>query len=184
MSESQGVKATKVEREVEFLSLLAQHKTILFKVATAYCRSADDRADLVAEMTAALWKSFGRYDDRYRFSTWMYRVVLNVAVSAYRSERRRSRHFAAVDLALIEVATDEGAPDEDQAALHAFVAELGEIDKAMMLLYLENYRYEEIATMLGLTQTNVATKLARLKAKARIALRRGDTPCEGGPHGI
>ncbi len=167
-------------RQEAFLALLEAHRKILFKVARAYCRVPGERDDLMAEMTAALWKSFGRYDDRYRFSTWAYRICLNVAISFNRAERRRAKRASAVDPAALEVAAPEDAPDEQVAQLEAFVAGLGDLDKALMLLYLDEHDYQSIAAILGLTVTNVATKLSRLRARAKSAPRGGPVPVSEG----
>ncbi len=161
--------------QAEFLALLTQNQKILYKVAGAYCRSPADRDDLVAEMTAALWKSFGRYDASRRFSTWMYRIALNVAISFARAERRRAERVTAADVTLLELPAQGDVADERVEQLNRFVSGLGDIDKALLLLYLDEHSYKSIAAIVGLTETNVATKLGRLKAKARSAL--------GEPHG-
>lgn len=172
------------DRQGAFLALLETHRKLLFKVASAYCRAPGERDDLVAEMTAALWKSFARYDEHFRFSTWAYRICLNVAISFYRAERRRAERVSVVDPAALEVAAREGAPDdapdERVAQLEAFVAGLGDLDKALMLLYLDEYDYQSIAAILGLTVTNVATKLSRLRTRAKSALRDGPAPTSEG----
>lgn len=157
--------AARAGREGRFLSLLGQHEKILYKVAHAYCRSAADRDDLVQEMIAALWRSFDRYDERQRFSTWLYRVALNVAISSYRREKRRQDNIAEVDPASLDIAESAGERSEPLERLSDFIVGLGDIDKALMLLYLESYTYEEIATTLGLSETNVATKLSRIKGQ-------------------
>jgi RNA polymerase sigma-70 factor (ECF subfamily) len=169
-------------RQDAFLALLETHHKILFKVASAYCRAPAERDDLVAEMTAALWKSFGRYDERFRFSTWAYRVALNVAISFQRAERRRAERVSPRDFATLEVAAPEVAADERVAQLEAFVAGLGDLDKALMLLYLDEHDYQSIAATLGLTLTNVATKLSRLRARAKSALREDPTHSSEGEH--
>jgi len=168
-----------VEREDSFVALLTENQKILYKVANAYCRSRADRDDLVAETTAALWKSFERFDQSRRFSTWMYRIALNVAISFSRSERRRSEHRAAVDVGALELPAGEPEPDERLEQLNDFIAALDDLDKALMLLYLDEYGYKNIAAVLGLTETNVATKIGRLKARARVALGLETTPRKG-----
>ncbi len=168
------------DRQGAFLALLETHRKILFKVASAYCRAPGERDDLVAEMTAALWKSFARYDEHFRFSTWAYRICLNVAISFYRAERRRAERVSVVDPAALEVAAPDDAPDERVAQLEAFVAGLGDLDKALMLLYLDEHDYQSIAAILGLTLTNVATKLSRLRARAKSALRDEPSPPSDG----
>jgi RNA polymerase sigma-70 factor (ECF subfamily) len=163
-----------------FVALLEQHRKIVAKVAGAYTRSAADRDDLTAEILAALWKSFPRYDARFPFATWAYRVALNVAISFLRAERRRFEHQTPTDFALVDAPVVDTL-DPRVAELRAFIASLGEIDRALMLLSLDGYSYAEIATTVGLSETNVATKLQRLRGRARAALTA--TAPQGEPHG-
>ncbi len=153
-----------------FLQLLDKHRKILYKVATGYCRNPADRPDLEQEIVLQLWRSFDRYDDRYRFSTWMYRIALNVAISFYRSETRRSRHTVAADDSILEIAEDKaesGEMDKSLQLLHQFIARLDELDRALILLYLDENRYDTIAEILGISETNVGTKISRIKERLR-----------------
>ena len=164
---------SKPEVQDRFVALLEEHRKILFKVANSYCRNPDDRQDLVQEMVVALWKSFGRYDDRYRFSTWMYRIALNVAISFYRSEVRRTRHTVPVgDFLLAIAATGEStAPDGEFRLLQSLMQQLGELDRALLLLHLDGNRYDTIAEIVGISETNVGTKISRIKQKLRTLAR-------------
>src|SRR4030095_1954038 len=83
---------TTPERQQRFEALLTENKRILYKVCHSYCRNRDDREDLAQEIIIQLWLAFGRFDDRCRFSTWMYRVALNVAISFLRKETTRARY--------------------------------------------------------------------------------------------
>jgi RNA polymerase sigma factor (sigma-70 family) len=170
------------DREAVFLSLVAEHRTILYKVARAYGRTQEDRADLVAEMTAALWTSFGRFDDRYRFSTWMYRIALNIAISFYRVERRRLAHASEIDPVTLEIAAVSAGTDGQVRGLHDFIDTLADLDKALMLLYLDGYAYRDIAAMIGISETNVGTKLNRIRHRARETI--GSCRCVGDKNGI
>lgn len=172
------MKRSPAEREAEFVALLAAHAGILHKVVRAYCRAPADRDDLRQEIAAALWRSFERFDRRVRFSTWMYRVALNVAITFYRAERRRAAPLADTDPAAFDAADDGDRSDEALDALHGFIATLGDLDKALVLLYLDGYPYHDIAALTGVTHTNVATKLGRIKHRARIAL--SDPAASGG----
>jgi RNA polymerase sigma-70 factor (ECF subfamily) len=179
------VKRSAAERRDAFVALVERHANIAVKVARAYGRSPADHEDLVQEMHAALWRSFERYDPERPFATWMYRVVLNVAISFQRSELRRLNRRVDFDEAAVAAAElHELEPDGRAAQLARYVAGLGDVDKALMLLYLDGYPHREIAATLGLTETNVATKLARLKSRARSALSDGaDKAAEGQAHG-
>ena len=85
-----------------FQGLVEEHKKILYKVCNSYCRNPSDRDDLAQEITVQLWRSFGAFDQRLRFSTWMYRIALNVAISFYRRENTRSRHIISDGVRLLE----------------------------------------------------------------------------------
>lgn len=162
-------------RQDEFLSLLDEHRRILFKVSRSYGRTTADREDLVQEITAQLWRSFDRYDDRCSFSTWMYRIALNVAISFHRRETRRKRHIVAAEDSVLESAaegSDASIADTELRLLHRFLERLDELDRALMLLYLDGHRHEGIAEVLGISQTNVATKIGRLKQRLRLELAR------------
>jgi RNA polymerase sigma factor (sigma-70 family) len=166
---------TNPTRQDKFLSLLDEHRKILFKVANSYARIPADREDLVQEMTAQLWRSFHRYDDRYPFSTWMYRVALNVAISFYRRETQRLRHIVVAEDSVLESAaerSESSEADADLRLLHRFLERLGELDRALMLLYLDGHRHDAIADVLGISETNVGTKIGRLKQRLRNELER------------
>jgi RNA polymerase sigma factor (sigma-70 family) len=161
-----------------FQALLAQHEKIVFKVANMYCRNAEDRRDLAQEICVQAWRSFGSYDATRSFSTWMYRIALNVAISFARQAGRRARHAAPfeydpLDEDALDVADDSATlrePDERVRALHAFIDQLDALNRALMLLYLEDRSYREIAEVLGITATNVATKINRLKQRIRSGM--------------
>ena len=152
-----------------FVALLDEHRKILYKVARAYGRSPEDRQDLVQEMTAQLWRSFERYDDRLRFATWMYRIALNVAISFVRRETVRARHAAPEPI--LEVSVSAASPgDADLRLLDGFLRRLDELDRALLLLYLDGNRHGAIAEVLGISESNVGTKLGRIKQRLRREL--------------
>jgi RNA polymerase sigma factor (sigma-70 family) len=90
------------ELQEAFQTLVEEHKRILYKVCNSYCQDRDSRDDLAQEIIIQLWRSFGKFDGRCRFSTWMYRIALNVAISFYRGERTRTRHVIADEKRLLE----------------------------------------------------------------------------------
>jgi RNA polymerase sigma-70 factor (ECF subfamily) len=164
------------QRQRRFEALLREHQRIVFKIAAAYATGAPDRDDLAQEIAAQLWRSFGRFDERRaKFSTWMYRVALNVAISWARGAKRRgSERLEPLDGKHMEAVAGSGntqheAMEREQriAALHAFIARLDALNRALVLLYLEDRSHSEIAEVLGISETNVATKLNRIKQKLR-----------------
>lgn len=164
------------ERQRRFEALLRDHQRIVFKVAGVYAHDVHAREDLAQEIAVQLWRSFKSFDaTRAKFSTWMYRVALNVAISHARSVKRTGagrlesldgEHVAAL-AAGNESHVDALQRGERIAALHAFIAGLDPLDRALVLLYLEDRDYAGIAEVLGISATNVATKLNRIKQKLR-----------------
>ena len=151
-----------------FLRLLEEHKGIIIKICNAYCQAKDDKEDLSQEIVYNLWKAFANYTPDHKFSTWLYRVALNVAISYYRKEKR-SLQYTPYDENLI-IFSEEGYNKELEGnllLLQQFIFELKEIDKSIMLLYLDDKSYHEIAEITGISETNVATKINRIKTNLK-----------------
>ena len=149
-----------------FLELIEGHKKILYKVSYAYCNNAEDRADLIQDMLIQLWQSYRRFDGRSQFSTWMYRVAMNVAISFYRSEGRRIRDAlpiedVAMDLTAADQAFDTGA--DNMRVLQKLLAQMDEMNRALVVLFLDGFSYEQIADVIGISASNVGTRLNRIK---------------------
>jgi RNA polymerase sigma-70 factor (ECF subfamily) len=153
--------------EQEFIQLIKENKGIVYKICNSYCADKDSRDDLAQEIVYNLWKSFGSFNDAYKFSTWMYRIALNVAISFYRQELKFSKHHS-ISEGLIVFEEKPGEETETNLQLlQAFINELKEIDKAIILLYLDDRPHREIALITGFTETNVATKINRIKEQLR-----------------
>lgn len=148
-----------------FLQLIENHKGIIFKIARSYCKEVEDRQDLVQEIIIQLWQSHGKYDSQFKLSTWVYRVALNTAISFYRKNKIRVE--SSVELSAIfesSLQADESfEEDPNLVALQAFIQELRDFDKALILLYLDGLSQKEIAEVSGISPTNVGTKLSRIK---------------------
>lgn len=153
-----------------FSALLDRHAGIVFKIANSYAR-AEDRADLVQDIAARLWHAYPGYDPARSFSTWMYRVALNVAISHLRSDELKRRHDAGpLDESLHDLADPAATdPEHEQRLrlLQAFIARQPPLDRALLLLYLDERPQREIAEVLGITESNVSTKIGRLKQRLR-----------------
>lgn len=157
------------DNQRQFEALLREHRGILFKVASVYAYGREDRNDLAQEIAVQLWRSFASFDAaRAKFSTWMYRVALNVAISHARQATRDER-LEPLDAAHLELPgeADVAQPDERLAALYAFIGRLDPLNRALILLYLEDRSYGEIAQVLGISESNVATKINRIRHKLR-----------------
>lgn len=153
-----------IKQEILFDEIVKEHKGILFKVARTYCKEEAERQDLVQEILVQVWQSLHRYKQGYKLTTWLYRVALNVAISFYRKAAAREKQLSHIYNPGHPVNEPDYLEKEEKLALlEKFIEELNELDKALVLLYLEQKTYKEIAEILGITETNVATKLNRIK---------------------
>jgi RNA polymerase sigma factor (sigma-70 family) len=148
-----------------FLQLMQENTGIIVKICNSYCTNSQDRDDLAQEIVFNLWKAFAEYIHDYKFSTWMYRVSLNVAISFYRKELRSIKFCPySEDLVIFDDQSENRSETEaGLSLLEKFIRELKEIDKSIMLLYLDQKSYKEIAEIVGISETNVATKISRIK---------------------
>ncbi len=153
----------------EFLKRIDEHKLIIYKICNSYCKNVRDRDDLTQEITYQLWKSYGHFNSSVKFSTWMYRVALNVAITFYRKTKTAE---AIIKLSEPDTEIEDEKENKDELEkniniLQQFINELKELDKALMILYLEEKTYSEIAEIMGITETNVATRISRIKDKLK-----------------
>lgn len=149
-----------------FADLLTEHRRLVYRVAGSYARSRADIDDLVQEIATQAWRAFPSYDPERRFSTWLYRIALNVAISWLRSEGPRRRQSVPYEADVHEPATqDDGDADEGARILRGFIDSQGPLDRALLLLYLDERPLAEIAEILGTTTTNLTTRISRLKQR-------------------
>jgi RNA polymerase sigma-70 factor (ECF subfamily) len=161
-----------LNKKDRFIKTIDEHKKIIYKIVNSYCPNRENRKDLEQEIIIQLWNSFDKYDSNYKYSTWMYRIALNVAISFYRKEKKwslKSDFYNEESIFRIEEDKfeEEIELDHNLKLLQEFINNLNELNKALMLLYLEEKSYEEIAEILGITKTNVATKISRIKLKLK-----------------
>jgi RNA polymerase sigma-70 factor (ECF subfamily) len=155
----------KPENTDTFLSVIEANKGIIYKVANAWCQDADDKKDLVQEIILQIWRSFDKYNEQYQYSTWIYRIALNVSISFFRKENNR-KTVRTADAGMVVDFSDTAYDTETEHKLNLlqqFIAQLKELDKALMLLYLEEKSHKEMAEITGLSETNVATRISRIK---------------------
>ena len=151
-----------------YLELIEKHKGIIFKVTRSYCKNEFEREDLTQEILAQIWRSLDTYNDAFKVTTWMYRVALNVAISFHRKDRTASyKHTEIEDRLLTYEMDNENENDRKLNKLYEFINQLNDIDKAILLMYLEGENQAEIATNLDITISNVSTKVSRIKQKLK-----------------
>jgi RNA polymerase sigma factor (sigma-70 family) len=157
------------DRTDNFLVVIESNKGILYKVANSYCRNIEDRKDLIQEIIMQLWKSFDNYNEKFKYSTWMYRISLNVAISFYRKENSRKRISNSLTTAVFDFTDTEISEEKETnlGILNEIISKLNDLNKALILLYLEEKNYKEISEIIGITETNVATKIGRIKSRLK-----------------
>jgi RNA polymerase sigma-70 factor (ECF subfamily) len=161
---------TPTDDRARFAQLLVEHRGILYTVANGYCRNRDDRGDLIQDILVQLWRSFTSFDARCRFSTWMYRVAINVAISAHRSAGRRAQESVDLEDVGLELAAADRVMESasgDVRLLQRLITALDEPDRALIILYVEGHTHQEMAEILGISATNASTRVSRLKEKLR-----------------
>jgi RNA polymerase sigma factor (sigma-70 family) len=157
-----------VEKDA-FVTLVRDHRNLIYKICYSYCAEPDSRKDLEQEILLQLWKSIDKFDGRAKLSTWIYKVALNTAIFYYRKHSKHQSGRLSIDsvvFSLSELDTDV-VLHEKLGQLQAFIDRMGSLDKALILLYLDDNKYKDIAEILGLSETNVATKINRIKKSLR-----------------
>lgn len=164
-----------------FADAITEHRRLIARVAASYGRTPEDRRDLAQDILLQLWRAWPRFDPaRAKLTTWMYRIALNVAISALRrpavAAAARSAvlddtaHAAHAALAVASAETD----DDRLEQLYSAIATLAPLDRALVVLHLDGIPHARIAEVLGLGASNVATKLSRLRALLRTRLTQGE----------
>ena len=155
------------EEEKKFVNLINEHQGLIHKVCIMYEHDPDIRDDLFQEIVLQLWKSFHTFRGEAKITTWMYRIALNTAISGFRKQNRyvktediQEKHFN-----ISEHVTDDR--DEDFQKLQWAIRHLSEIERAMIMMALEEVPYEEIAETIGITQNNVRVRMNRIREKLK-----------------
>ena len=141
------------------MGLISAHQGILHKVCHMYAQTQEEQEDLFQEMVLQLWRSYGSFRGQAKLSTWMYRIALNTAISAYRKQVRRPQNKVGLD-SLPELPAAVPDPDfpEKKKFLYQAIQTLSDLEKAIILLYLEEHSYDEIAQIVGITRNHVGVK--------------------------
>lgn len=153
----------------KFIQVINENKNLLYKICNSYCPNPSNRQDLEQEILLQLWRNMKNFDGRVKISTWIYKVALNTAISSFRLDCKRIDKPIEIDFSYFSLPDFEydSEFDEKLQLLYKLIDGMSKLDKALMLLYLDNYRQKEIAKILGISDSNVATKVNRIKQNLR-----------------
>jgi RNA polymerase sigma-70 factor (ECF subfamily) len=151
-----------------FIRLVNEHRGMLYKVCRLYCFTESDRQDLFQEIVIQLWRSYPGFRGEAKFSTWLYRIALNTAISDLRKQRRRITPTDPDRLPdEVQDIQYSAEKDEQLQLLYAAIDRLTEVEKALTMLYLEDKSYQEMEEILGISQNTLRVKMNRIKEKLR-----------------
>ena len=154
------MKKMRADKE-RFSALLEKNKGIIHKISLIYTNNTADKADLFQDICLQLWRSYTNFRNDAQFSTWLYRVALNTAIS----QVRKKKVLDVEEYRELYSENSDSETDEKTKLLFRAIARLNKIDRALILLWLEKKKYEEIAEILGISKSNVSVKLVRIKEK-------------------
>jgi RNA polymerase sigma-70 factor, ECF subfamily len=154
------------ETEIEFERQIQEHELLIHKVCRMYAYNEADRQDLFQEIVIHLWKSYPKFKGLSKFSTWMYRVAINTAITGLRKQKDFITSYEPASLPS-DSADEKGHEEEQWQQLMAAIEKLNEIEKAIVMLYMEDRSYEEMEEILGINQGALRVKMSRIKDKLR-----------------
>jgi RNA polymerase sigma-70 factor (ECF subfamily) len=154
-------------QQQQFIQLIKENEKIIFKVLAVYANELVDKKDWYQEIVLQLWKAYPSFRADAKASTWIYRIALNTVVTQFRKNKNKIKSTT-LDASILQIADfKENTLEEPLRLLYQQINQLNQLDKALVLLYLEDKSYQEIAEITGLSVTNVASRLSRIKKKMK-----------------
>ncbi len=147
--------------------MIREHEGIIYKISRVYFDQEEDQKDLYQEIVYQLWRSYKSFDNRSKWSTWMYRVALNTAISFLKKDKSKVKKVSSEGLDNFKMEPFDPVMEERIEWLYKSIQGLSVVEKGIILLYLEGKRHEEIASITGFSTTNVGTRISRIKEKLK-----------------
>jgi len=153
----------------DFVEKIEENQKILHKICNIYTQNKEDKKDLMQEIIMQLWKSYPNFQNKSKFSTWMYRVSINTAITNFKRSKRNPVSGSINDF---DIAVEPDNNNDDLQQLYIAIRKLKEVDRAIIMLYLEENNYKQIGEIIGLSEKNVSVKIVRIKKKLEKLLKR------------
>ena len=161
------------KQEENFVKQITENQRLIHKVCRIYTDNEVDHEDLFQEITLQLWKSFSGYRGEAKFSTWMYRIALNTAISLFRKSSRQIRLQSDIDFISLKIECDEYTDEEEKIRnMYKMIHKLSDIEKALIMMYLDDKSYREIGEVLGITEGNARVKMNRAKNNLKSLVKK------------
>ena len=161
-----------MHNQTEFIRDIKENEGIIYKVTRVYADNTEDQKDLYQEIVYQLWKSYNSFKGESLLSTWMYRIALNTAITHLKKEKKKGVQIEIDDKLLNRKDEIDTETEEKISLLYAQIQDLNVIEKGIILLYLDGKSYDEIAAVTGFTNTNIGTRLARIKQKLKTKINK------------
>lgn len=159
------------EQEKTFVEFFKPNQRLIHKICRIYTNNAEDHEDLFQEITIQLWKSFPGFKGEAKFSTWMYRVALNTAITLFRKPKKNDSQAVDIDVSSLKMEYEDYEDDEHKLKkMYQAIYELSDVEKALIMMYLEDKPYREIGEILGITEGNARVKMNRAKNNLKIKI--------------
>lgn len=159
-----------MDKTERFIKVIKDNEGLIFKVATLYTNNLQDKEDLYQEIVFQLWKSFDSFNEKSKLSTWMYRVAMNTAIYNLKSSKKQV-NTSPINLHTMLFADVTDQLEEDRLKLlYEHIQMLNLLEKGIILLFLEGKSHQEIAEIIGITTSNVGTKISRIKEKLKTQI--------------
>lgn len=155
----------------KFISIITEHQGLIYKVCRMYRDNAEDIRDLYQDIVLQLWRAFSSFKGESKISTWIYRVALNTAITQLRKNRHKPTHLSITEH-MTETIRDKDSPADEIEHMNKAIAHLTEVEKAIIILYMDEYKYKEIAEMVGTSESNVGFKINQIKKKLKVVIKR------------
>jgi RNA polymerase sigma-70 factor, ECF subfamily len=159
--------------EKEFIELIKNHQGILHKICNIYFIRNPYKEDYYQEILIRLWKSYPSFKNQSSFSTWLYRVALNTAIDIIRKQNLQPKHTELSKIEYDILVNDHNIESEKKDLLYQAINHLSDVEKAIIILYLEDYSYKEIAEIIGISESNTGVKINRIKNQLIKILKNG-----------
>lgn len=155
--------------EQSFVEEITQNQNLIHKICKIYTINADEHKDLFQEITIQLWKSYPKFEHKSKFSTWAYRIALNTAITLFKKKKVKQIDTTGIDTKQFFISSEDYNTEQEEQLqlLYKAIHKLGDIEKALIYMYLENKDYKEIAETLGISEVNARVKMNRVKIKLK-----------------